>query len=142
MQKSPQNVTIEATINLPVSKVWAYYTEPEHIINWNFASDDWHTPSAVNDLREGGKFNYRMEAKDGSSGFDFVGTYTEVIPQKQIESVLGDDRKVLTTFTEDLEKTKIVIQFEIEDTNSRERQIEGWQAILNNFKKYSENQKA
>jgi uncharacterized protein YndB with AHSA1/START domain len=139
IQKSSPNAVIEATINLPISKVWEYYTQPEHVKNWNFASDDWHTPSAENDLRKGGKFNYRMEAKDGSAGFDFSGTYLEVIPQQKIETLLGDDRQVLTTFTSDSAQTKIVIQFELESTNTKERQIQGWQAILNNFKNYAEN---
>ena len=131
-------VTIETTVNAPVEKVWEYWTKPEHITKWNHASDDWHSPRAENDLRTGGKFSARMEAKDGSMGFDFAGVYDEVRNNEYIEYTMGDDRKVKVTFTPQGNATKVVESFEAENTHSIEMQRGGWQAILDNFKKYTE----
>ena len=131
-------ITIENTINAPVKKVWEYWTKPEHITQWNNASDDWHTPHAENDLRVGGSFLSRMEAKDGSFGFDFGGVYDAVTTNEYIEYTMGDGRKVKITFTPDGNKTKVVESFEAENTNSIEMQQGGWQNILDNFKKYTE----
>ncbi len=131
-------ITVENTVNAPVEKVWEYWTKPEHITKWNAASDDWHSPWAQNDLRVGGKFAARMEAKDGSFGFDFGGVYDEVRNNEYIEYTLGDDRKVKINFTQEGNKTKVVESFEAESTHSIEMQQGGWQAILDNFKKYTE----
>jgi len=131
-------LTVENTINAPVEKVWEYWTKPEHITKWNNASDDWHTPWAKNDLREGGSFSARMEAKDGSMGFDFGGVYDAVKPNEYIEYTLGDGRKVKIFFTSKGNTTKVVESFEAENTNSLEMQQGGWQAIMDNFKKYTE----
>ena len=131
-------LTVENTINAPVEKVWELWTKPEHIIKWNNASDDWHTPSAENDLRAGGKFLSRMEAKDGSMGFDFGGVYDVVRKNEYIEYTIGDGRKVKINFTSTGNKTKVVESFESEDTHSVEMQQGGWQAILDSFKKYVE----
>lgn len=131
-------LTIEATVNAPVAKVWEYWTKPEHITQWSFASDEWHTPNAENDLRLGGKFSSRMEAKDGSMGFDFWGTYDVVTGNEYIEYTMGDGRKVKIWFTASGNTTKIVESFDPEDQNPAEMQQAGWQAIMNNFKKYAE----
>jgi uncharacterized protein YndB with AHSA1/START domain len=131
-------ITIETTVNAPVEKVWEYWTKPEHITQWSFASDDWHTPSAENDLRPGGKFASRMEAKDGSAGFDFGGAYDAVTPNEYIEYTMDDGRKVKIHFSGDGDKTRVTETFEAEDTHSIEMQQGGWQAILDNFKKYTE----
>ncbi|MDQ2862419.1 MAG: SRPBCC family protein [Bacteroidota bacterium] len=131
-------ITVETAVNAPVNKVWEYWTKPEHITKWNNASEDWHTPHAENDLRAGGKFSSRMEAKDGSFGFDFGGVYDAVHTNEYIEYTLGDDRKVKINFTDEGGKTKIVESFEPETENPEEMQKGGWQAILNNFKKYVE----
>lgn len=131
-------VEIEAVINADVKKVWEYWTEPKHITNWNFASDDWWCPRAENDLRNGGKFVSRMEARDGSFGFDFGGTYEEVIPLKKISYVMDDNRRVETTFEDMGGKTKVKTIFDAETQHPVEMQKEGWQAILNNFRKYIE----
>ncbi|MBK6643359.1 MAG: SRPBCC family protein [Bacteroidetes bacterium] len=131
-------ITVSAIINAPVKKVWDYWTNPNHITGWNFASDDWHAPSAQNDLKVGGKFNSRMEAKDGSFGFDFEGVYDQVIPEKFIEYTLGDSRKVKIKFTSDGNTTTIEESFEAESENPVEMQQTGWQMILNNFKRYTE----
>jgi uncharacterized protein YndB with AHSA1/START domain len=131
-------ITVENTINAPVEKVWQYWTTPEHITKWNNASDDWHTPRAENDLREGGSFVSRMEAKDGSVGFDFGGVYDELRNNEYIEYTMGDGRKVKVTFSIEGNTTKVMESFEAESTNSIELQKGGWQAILDNFKKYTE----
>lgn len=128
-------ITIQSTINAPLEKVWKFYTTPEYIMQWNNASDDWHTPKAENDLRVGGKFVSRMEAKDGSVGFDFWGIYDEVKPNELIEYTMGDGRKVKVAFNGNESETTVVVTFEPEDENSRELQQGGWQAILDNFKK-------
>jgi len=140
METKEKKVTIEvkALVNSPIEKVWKYWTAPQDIIKWNNASDDWHTPKAENDLIKGGKFLCRMEAKDGSVGFDFWGIYTEVKTNKLIEYTLGDGRKVKIEFTVHGNETSIVESFEAETVNSIEMQRNGWQAILDNFKKYAE----
>ncbi|RPD42925.1 SRPBCC family protein [Chitinophaga barathri] len=131
-------VTVEATIKAHIDKVWKYWNEPEHIVEWAFASPDWHAPRAENDLRVGGKFETRMEAKDGSFGFDFGGEYTQVVKHEVIEYIMSDGRQVKTVFTPQGEETKIVTVFDAEDTNPIEMQQAGWQAILENFKKLVE----
>jgi uncharacterized protein YndB with AHSA1/START domain len=131
-------IKIEATISAPSQKVWSYWTKPEHITKWNFASDDWQCPKASNDLKVGGKYAARMEAKDGSFGFEFEAVYDEVIEQKKLNYTMGDGRKVTTTFEPVGDKTKVTTVFDAEKENSEEMQKSGWQAILNNFKKYAE----
>lgn len=133
-------ITVKATINAPAEKVWQLWTTPENIVHWNHALETWHTPHAENNLRQGGKFSYRMEAKDGSMGFDFWGTYDAIIPHRQISSTLGDGRKLEVRFSEVNNTTEIIETFEIEDINSVEMQRNGWQAILDNFKRYVEAQ--
>ncbi len=133
-----EKITIEATILAPVSKVWNFYTRPTHIGKWNAASDDWHTTRAENDLRVGGKFLSRMEAKDGSFGFDFTGVYDEVKINELIIYTMEDGRKAKILFTSIDNQTKMVIDFAAETENPIEMQRGGWQAILNNFKKYVE----
>ena len=128
-------ITVSVTVNAPISKVWNSWSSPEHIINWNNASPDWHTPTAENDLRPSGKFNYRMEAKDASFGFDFGGVYDVVKPNEYIEYTMGDGRKAKIKFTASGNETKIDETFEAETENSVELQRGGWQAILDNFKK-------
>jgi uncharacterized protein YndB with AHSA1/START domain len=132
------SLTVETTVNAPIQKVWDYWTKPEHITKWNAASDDWHTPWAENELKIGGKFKARMEARDGSFGFDFEGTYNDVQDQKYLEYTIADGRKVQVSFSSQAEATKVVETFEAEDTHSIEMQKEGWQAIMNNFMKYAE----
>jgi uncharacterized protein YndB with AHSA1/START domain len=132
------SITVEAVVNAPVDKVWKCWTSPEHIINWNNASDDWHTPWAENDIRTGGKFLARMEAKDGSVGFDFGGVYDDVKINELISYTIGDGRKVTVLFTDHGSATTVIETFEAEDVNSIELQRSGWQAILDNFKKYVE----
>lgn len=131
-------ITVETTVKAPVEKVWKLWSSPEHITKWNSASDDWHTPRAENDLRVGGKFSARMEAKDGSFGFEFGGTYDDVKENELIEYTLGDGRKVVVHFTPNGNETNVVETFDAESTNSVDMQKGGWQAILNNFKKYVE----
>jgi uncharacterized protein YndB with AHSA1/START domain len=133
-----KTITIETTVHTPVEKVWGYWTEPQHIKKWNNASDDWHVPNAENDLRVGGKFLTRMEAKDGSFGFDFHGVYDEVRINEYISYTIGDGRKVTVTFVSQENDTKVIEAFEAETTNSIEMQKAGWQSILDNFKKYCE----
>jgi uncharacterized protein YndB with AHSA1/START domain len=131
-------ITVKTTVNAPVEKVWTFWTLPEHITQWNNASDDWHTPSATNDLRSGGKFTCRMEAKDGSFGFDFWGIYDEVKTNELIAYTMGDGRKAKIVFTSQGNTTKVVETFEAETENTIELQRGGWQNILDNFKKYAE----
>lgn len=132
-------ITVQCTINAPIEKVWGSWTSPQHITKWNNASDDWHTPYAENDLRVGGKFKYTMAARDGSMSFDFGGEYTLVRQNEAIEYILGDGRKVVVNFREVPEGTQIIEKFDPETVNPEEMQQQGWQAILNNFKKYVEN---
>lgn len=131
-------ITVSADINAPVERVWECYNTPEHITQWNFASDDWHCPSAENDLKVGGKLSSRMEAKDGSAGFDFGGTYTEVVENEKVAFDMDDGRKVEVVFAPENGSVKVNVTFDPEEENSRELQQQGWQAILDNFKKYVE----
>lgn len=131
-------ITIEVSIKAPLEKVWDLWTKPEHITKWNAASEDWHTPRAENDLRTGGKFSSRMEAKDGSMGFDFGGTYDEVKEHELIAYTMDDGRKVRVTFVPLSDYTLLTESFDPESENSREMQEAGWQSILDNFKKYAE----
>jgi len=131
-------VTVRVSVNAPVEKVWEHWTSPGSITGWNNASDDWFTPRATNDLRKGGKFNYRMEARDGSMGFDFEGIYDNVIMNKQIDYTLGDGRKVKVTFSSDGKTTDVIETFEAEPVNPVEMQRNGWQSIVDNFKKFAE----
>ncbi len=133
-----KTITIEASVNATIETVWSKWTNPTDIINWNSASDDWHTTKAENDLVIGGKFSYRMEAKDGSFGFDFWGIYNHIIPNELIEYTMGDNRKAKVLFVFENSQTSITTIFEAEDENPIEMQQFGWQAILNNFKKYAE----
>jgi uncharacterized protein YndB with AHSA1/START domain len=132
------SITIQATVNAPVEKVWNYWNKPEHITQWCQASADWHAPRAENDLRTGGKFSTTMAAKDGSFSFDFGGVYDQVEENKRIEYTLGDGRKVKVDFAADANSTNITETFDAETTHSIEMQRDGWQAILNNFKNYTE----
>lgn len=129
---------IEAIVSVPAQKAWSYWVQPEHITKWNFASDDWHCPTAANDLKVGGKYSARMEAKDGSFGFDFEAIYDEVIDQQKITYTMPDGRKATTHFENLGGKTKLTTVFDAENQNPIEMQRDGWQAILNNFKKYVE----
>ncbi|MBP6333974.1 MAG: SRPBCC family protein [Bacteroidia bacterium] len=131
-------ITVETTVKAPIEKTWMLWTSPEHITKWNNASDDWHTPRAENDLRVGGKFLSRMEAKDGSFGFDFEGVYDQVKINELISYTMGDGRKTMITFVKFGNETKVTETFDAENQNSIEMQRTGWQAILDNFKKYVE----
>lgn len=133
-------VTVSARIDKPVDQVWKYYSEPKHVTQWNAASDDWHCPRAENDLRTGGSFTSRMEARDGSVGFDFRGTYTEVVPLERIAYAMEDGRKCEVLFTKNGNATKVDVTFDTETENPVELQRGGWQAILDNFRKYAEEQ--
>ena len=133
-----KTITVETLINAPVEKVWELWTETEHIVNWSNASDDWYTPKAENDLKVGGGFLSRMEARDGSAAFDFTGKYTAVEDLKFIEYVIADGRNVKIFFTSEESKTKVEETFEAENTHTIEMQKGGWQSILDNFKKYVE----
>ena len=131
-------ITIQATVKAPVEKVWKFWSTPADIIKWATPSPDWHTPRAENDLRVGGTFLSRMEAKDGSFGFDFGGVYDDVKTNELIEYTIGDGRKVVTNFTKKGNETEIVQTFEAESINPIEQQRGGWQAILDSFKNYAE----
>lgn len=131
-------LTVEALINAPIKKVWNYWTKPKHIMQWNTASDEWHTPAATNDLKPGGKFNYTMAAKDSSNSFDFNGIYEEVILHKIITYHIDGGRFVEVKFITENNQTKLIENFEAENTHTAELQIAGWQSILNNFKTYTE----
>ena len=131
-------ITVENIINAPVEKVWEYWTSPQHIMQWNNASPDWHTPRAENDLRKGGSFLSRMEARDGSMGFDFGGIYDEVRPLEYIAYTLGDHRKVKISFSTENGGTRVTESFDAENVHSAEMQRAGWQSILDNFKQYTE----
>lgn len=131
-------LTVETTIKAPVAKVWELWTEPKHITRWNNASDDWHTTKAENDVRVGGKFLSRMEAKDGSAGFDFEGEYEDVEKEKHMYYSLADGRKVQVRFSGNEDITTVTETFEAENTHPTDMQQTGWQAILDNFKNYVE----
>ncbi|MFM2386937.1 MAG: hypothetical protein RL660_1694 [Bacteroidota bacterium] len=131
-------ITIAAHIPASKQKVWDYYTMPEHITQWNFAHESWHCPSATNDLRVGGTYRARVEARDGSFGFDFEAVYTDVIPGDKLAYTLTDNRKVIVKLEERTDFTGITISFDAENENPIELQEQGWQAILQNFKQYTE----
>jgi uncharacterized protein YndB with AHSA1/START domain len=131
-------ITVETFVQAPKDTVWRLWTTPEDIVRWNNASDEWHTPGAKIDLKAGGEFLYRMEAKDGSFGFDFGGIFNSVVPKESLAYTLGDGRKVEISFTGNGSITKITETFEAENENPIEMQRDGWQAILSNFKKYAE----
>ena len=130
--------TINAHIKRDIHKVWDTYHQPKHIKKWNNASSDWHTPFAESDFREGGNFCYRMEAKDGSAGFDFIGTFDVIDKPNCIKYHMDDQRKVVLNFKAKGIETDVEVMIDAEDSNSIELQKRGWQAILNNFKKYVE----
>lgn len=132
-------ITVSTTIkNKTIAQVWDYFTNPKHVMNWNYAGDDWHCPKAENDLEVGKSFNYTMAAKNGEMSFDFTGIYTEIETLSKISYVLEDDRKIFITFQETDEGIEIIEKFDPETENSEELQQTGWQMILNNFKKYIE----
>ena len=131
-------ITVETTVNAPVEKVWKSWNEPRHITKWCAAAEDWHAPYAENDLRKDGKFKTTMAAKDGSFSFDFEGVYTKVEPNKTIEYTMSDGRTVQVYFSSNGNSTKIKETFEAETENPVEMQRQGWQAILDNFRNYTE----
>ena len=131
-------ITVQAEVHAPLEKTWAYWTTPEHIKQWNNASEDWHTPAATLELKEGGRFSYRMEAKSGEMGFDFNGVFTTVISHAVIDYTMEDGRKAHIQFSANGGDTRIIESFEAETVHSPELQQQGWQAILNNFKQYTE----
>lgn len=133
-------ITIETLVGATPGNTWHIWTTPEHIVKWNAASDDWHTPRATMDLRIGGTFTSRMEAKDGSVGFDFSGTFTKVVPKEVLEYAMEDGRKVSIQFRDEGGMTRVIETFDPEAENSIEMQRAGWQAILDNFKRYTESQ--
>ncbi len=135
-----KKITVETVVNKPIEIVWDAWNNPEHMTKWNFASDDWHSPSAQNDLKIGGRFSARMEAKDGSTGFDFGGIYTNIEEKAVIEYTMDgeDQRKVKVTFETVEGGTKVTETFDAENVNTIEKQKGGWQSILDNFKKYTE----
>ncbi|MDW5289539.1 SRPBCC domain-containing protein [Formosa sp. PL04] len=135
---SKERITVQTKIKAPISKVWELYTQPNHIINWNFANDEWCCPNAKNDLKKGREFNFRMEAKDGSMGFDFTGKYENVVQNELITYKIMDGRNVDVEFSERKNEVHLKQIFDAEGTNSDEQQKNGWQAILDNFKKYAE----
>lgn len=130
-------ITVNTTVAAPIGAVWEAYTSPEHIKQWNAASPDWHTTAATVDLREGGAFSLRMDAKDGSMGFDFAGTYTRVIPNERIDYAFGDSETHIT-FAAMSDGIEVTVSFDAEQTHSEEQQRDGWQAILENFKRHVE----
>lgn len=132
-------ITVQNTVNASLEKAWQFWTQPEHVMQWNNASDDWHCPKASNDLKVGGKFNYTMAAKDGSMSFDFEGEYTKVEDSSLIEYDIIDGRKVIIQFEKTEQGIQITESFEPENMHPEEFQQQGWQSILNNFKKYTEN---
>ncbi|TWI02264.1 uncharacterized protein YndB with AHSA1/START domain [Flavobacterium tiangeerense] len=132
-------ITVQNTINAPIEQVWEKWTTPHHIMKWNNASDDWHTPFAENDLKVGGKFKYTMASKDGAMQFEFEGVYTKVENLSLIEYQLADGRKVIIVFEKEADRIKIIESFDPETENTEELQKNGWQAILDNFKKHVEN---
>lgn len=133
-----QKISVKTVVNAPVDKVWQYWTQPNHVTRWNYASPDWHSPSAKNDLRENGRFSYRMESKDGNHGFDFEGKYDRVDIHKQISYTMDDGRKADVLFQEDGNSTVVEEIFDADKSHSAEMQKSGWQAILDNFKRHVE----
>lgn len=139
-EKKRDRITVETTVAVSPELAWGYWTEPKHITQWNQASDDWHTPSATQDLRAGGRFSSRMESRDGKFGFDFGGVYDAVEPYRIISYAIDDGRKVSILFEGVHVGTKITETFEAESENSTELQRAGWQAIMDSFKRYVEMQ--
>jgi uncharacterized protein YndB with AHSA1/START domain len=135
--QSSMKIVVDTLVRAPIAQVWSVYVTPADIVQWNAASDDWHTTKSTVDLREGGAFSSRMEAKDGSFGFDFAGTYTRIEPQRLIEYAFGD-RIGLVEFIEGADGVMVRVAFDAEGEHSVEQQREGWQAILNNFKRHVE----
>ncbi len=133
-----EKITVQVTVNADIQKAWDYWTDAEHIKDWNFATDDWHCPRAENDARTGGKFSARMEAKDGSFGFDFEGVYDEVIPLEKIAYSMADGREVVIKFQQTGPVTTVTEMFDPESENPREMQQAGWQMIMDNYKKLVE----
>ena len=132
-------ITVSTVVNAPVARAWQAFTQPEHITRWNFAAPEWCCPSARNDLRVGGEFSSRMEARDGSVGFDFTGVYTDVSPLEHLGYVLGDERRVTVSFEAiSSEQTRVTQVFDSETLNPEELQRGGWQAILGNYKQHVE----
>ena len=131
-------ITVSATIHAGIKKVWDYYTKPEHITKWNFAHPSWHCPSASNDMRPRGKYSARMEAKDGSFGFDFEATYDEVTHGENFTYTMPNGRQVTVVFKGNDDQTEVDVTFDPETENPVEMQKAGWQAILDNFKQYAE----
>lgn len=136
--KPTTKITIATEIAAPVNQVWTAYNSPRHIVKWNCASPDWHSPWAKNELEPGGSFSYRMEAKDGSMGFDFEGVFQRVEPNEFLSYVMGDGREAEIVFEDKGKTTGVTVTFDAEQMNSEEMQREGWQSILDNFKKYVE----
>lgn len=132
-------ITIQTVVYADRQKVWDCYTQPRHITKWNYAIDTWHCPAASNDLRVGGKYVARMEAKDGSFGFDFEAIYTEIVERERFTYVMTDNREVNVVFRELAGKTEVTITFDAENENPADMQQQGWQSILDNFRKYTEN---
>ncbi|MDZ4726865.1 MAG: SRPBCC domain-containing protein [Leptospira sp.] len=133
-----EQLEVKCIVSADVKKVWDYYTSPEHITKWNFADPSWHCPNAENDLRPGGKYFARMEARDGSFGFDFIAFYDEVLVKEKLVYTMGDGRKAIVTFTNLENKTEVIVKFDAENENPKDMQIGGWQSILNSFKEYVE----
>ena len=133
-----ERITVETLVHAPIEKVWHDFTDPDAIVQWNAASDDWHTTKSENDLRTGGTFMSRMEAKDGSTGFDFGGTYDEVVMHEHFSYTMDDGRKVDVKFAPEGDTVRIIETFDPESENTADLQRQGWQAILDNFKKYCE----
>lgn len=133
-----QKITVTADVQAPIEKVWNAYTQPKHITQWNQASEDWCCPHAENDVTVGGKYNARMEAKDGSFGFDFEAIYDEVVDGKKLSYNMLDGRNATTEFISEGNQTKVTTTFDTENQNPIEMQQGGWQAILNSFKNYVE----
>jgi len=131
-------ITVETVVNAPLARVWAAWNDPEEIVRWNAASDEWHTTRSTVDLREGGRFSSRMEAKDGSAGFDFEGTYTRVVPERSIEYRMSDGREVTIEFAERPDGVLVRETFDAEGENAVQLQRQGWQAILESFRRHVE----
>ncbi|MDX5437944.1 MAG: SRPBCC family protein [Pontibacter sp.] len=139
--KDKISLVVETVVQAPADKVWELWTTPAHITQWNFATDEWHCPRAENNITPGGRLAWRMEAKDGSMGFDYTGVYEEVVPQQLIRYKLEDGREVSIRFDDLAGKTKVTESFEAKDSHAAEQQRAGWQAILDNFRKYAESEK-
>ncbi len=137
MTANHTKITVKTTVHASLEKAWECFTAPEHVTQWNAASDDWHCPAATNDLRTGGSFKYTMAARDGSVSFDFEGQYTEVVDHQRIAYVLADDRRIEVLFEADGDAVHITETFDPENENPPEMQKEGWQAILDNYKKHT-----